>query len=124
MAEFAYINSKYSATGETSFYMMYGYYLSIHYVAGDGFLEKKILIASERIKQLQDYRQKIETHLRRAIEAQAKYYNKTHKPQVYKKKKLVILSTRNLKQKRFSKKLSHRFIGPFRIEAKVGAQAY
>ena len=37
---------------------------------------------------------------------------------------LVMLSTKNLKQRRPSKKLSHRFVGPFRIKDKVGAQAY
>ena len=35
-----------------------------------------------------------------------------------------MLSTKNLKQKRLSKKLSHKFVGPFRITDKVGAQAY
>ena len=35
-----------------------------------------------------------------------------------------MLSTRNLKQRRPSKKLSHQFAGPFRIKDKVGAQAY
>ena len=35
-----------------------------------------------------------------------------------------MLSTRNLKQKRPSKKTSHKFAGPFRVEDKIGAQAY
>ena len=42
----------------------------------------------------------------------------------YKVGNLVILIIKNLKQKRLSKKLSHKFIGLFRIEDKVGAQAY
>ena len=62
--------------------------------------------------------------LRSAIEYQAKYYNKKHKPQHYKVGNLVILATKNLKQKRPSKKLAHKFVGPFRITNKVGAQAY
>ena len=55
MAEFIYINSKYSATGETPFNVMYSYHLSIYYVAGDGSLEKKIPVASKRVKQLYKY---------------------------------------------------------------------
>ena len=55
MAEFIYINSKYSATGETLFYVIYSYHLSIYYIAGDGSLEKKIPVASEKIKQLYKY---------------------------------------------------------------------
>ena len=35
-----------------------------------------------------------------------------------------MLATKNLKQKYQSKKLSHKFMGPFRIVDKVGAQAY
>ena len=35
-----------------------------------------------------------------------------------------MLSTKNLRQKRPSRKLSHKFIGPFRIQDLVGKQAY
>ena len=42
----------------------------------------------------------------------------------YKIDNLVMLATKNLKQKRLSKKLSYKFIKPFRIEDKVEAQAY
>ena len=37
---------------------------------------------------------------------------------------MVVLATKNLKQKRPSKKLSHRFIGPFEMDKIVGKQTY
>jgi len=39
-------------------------------------------------------------------------------------KKLIMLSTRNLKQKRFSKKMSHKYVESFRIKNKIETQAY
>ena len=36
----------------------------------------------------------------------------------------MILVIKNLKQKRLSKKLSYKYVRPFRIIDKVGAQAY
>ena len=37
---------------------------------------------------------------------------------------MVLLNTKNLKQKRFSRKLSHKHAGPYRIEDCVGKQSY
>ena len=124
IAEFAYMNSQQSSIGCSPFFAMYGYNPEIHWEAGDGSLEGEVPAAKERVEQLQNYRKKIEEHWRRAVDAQAKYYNASHTPKEYKVGELVMLSTRNLKQRRPSKKLSHQFVSPFRIEDKVGAQAY
>ena len=124
MAEFAYMNSRQSSIGCSPFFAMCGYNPEIHWEAEDGSLGGEVPSAKERVEQLQNYRKQIEEHWRGAVEAQAKYYNRDHKPQAYKVGQLVMLSTKNLKQKRPSKKMSHRFVGPFRIEDKVGAQAY
>ena len=37
---------------------------------------------------------------------------------------LIILSIKNFKQKRFSKKMSHKFVEFFKIENKIDAQIY
>ena len=83
IAEFIYINNKYSATGETPFYIIDSYHLSIYYIAGDGSLEEKVPAVSKKIKQLHKYCQKIEAHLRRVIKAKIKYYNKIYKLKAY-----------------------------------------
>jgi hypothetical protein len=59
-----------------------------------------------------------------ASKAQAQYYNKKHMPQQYNVGDRVLLSAKNLKLTRPSKKLNRRFMGPFEIIALAGKQAY
>lgn len=118
------MNSWHTAIGTTPFFLMYGYHPEVRYKIEDDSIRGKVPAANERIKRLQALRDETAERLRGAIETQAKYYNKTHQPQEYKVGQLVMLATKNLKQKRPSKKLAHKYVGPFRIIDKVGAQAY
>lgn len=124
MAEFAYMNSWHSSIGTTPFFLMYGYHPEIRWEIEDDSPEGRVPAANDKVKKLQASRDEAAQRLRRAADAQSKYYNKSHQPQSYKVGDLVMLATKNLKQKRPSKKLSHKFVGPFRITDKVGAQAY
>ena len=58
------------------------------------------------------------------MERQKHYYNKKHQSQEFKKGQLVILSTKNLKLKAISGKLTPKFVGPFRVLNRVGSLAY
>lgn len=58
------------------------------------------------------------------LDSQAKYYNKKHQQREFQQGDLVLLSAKNLKQKRPSKKLSDKAIGPFRVRKRIGTQAY
>ena len=124
LAEFASNNSLHSSAGATPFYLMYGYYPEIRYEVEDNFPEGEVPSAKDRVEQLQSLREGLEERLKKAAEYQAKYYNKNHKPREFAVGELVLLSTRNLNQKRPSKKMSPKFAGPFRIEDKIGKQAY
>ena len=62
--------------------------------------------------------------LQRVNAEQIKYYNINHKLKKYVVSDLILLSTKNFKQKRFSKKLSHKFIKSFRIKNKIKKQTY
>ena len=103
---------------------MYGYKPEILIsIEGDAPWEG-VPAAEERVKKLHELREHLAKRWQDVMEASAKYYNKSHKPITFNKGDLVMLSTKNLKQKRPSKKLSHKYIGPFRVEEPVGTQAY
>ena len=55
---------------------------------------------------------------------QIKYYNVNYKLKKYVVNDLILLSIKNLKQKRLNKKLSHKFIESFRIKNKINEQTY
>ena len=59
-----------------------------------------------------------------ASKYQAKYYNQRHAPQRYRVGDEVLLSSKNIRLSRPSKKLDNRFLGPFRIIEAIGKQAY
>ena len=52
------------------------------------------------------------------------YYNRQHRNVEFSEGDLVLLSTKNLKFKNIPVKLQKRFVGPFEIVEKIGAQAY
>ena len=62
--------------------------------------------------------------LQRVNVEQIKYYNVNHKLKKYVMDDLILLSIKNLKQKRSSKKLSHKFVKSFKIKNKIEKQAY
>ncbi len=69
MIEFVYNNSYYVLIKTSSFYLMYNYYSKIHYKVKNNFIEKKILLTQECVKQFYDLR-KVLTKLLKNIVAQ------------------------------------------------------
>ena len=62
--------------------------------------------------------------MKKSAGLQAKYYNKKHRDIEFVIGELVLLSMRNLEMKGIPEKLKKRFVGPFRIEERIGQQAY
>ena len=62
--------------------------------------------------------------LQRASVEQIKYYNVNHKSKKYVVSDLILLSIKNFKQKRSSKKLSHKFVESFQMKNKIDEQTY
>ncbi len=58
------------------------------------------------------------------IDAQTKYYNWKHKSKFFNVDDLIMLSAKNLKQKKLSKKLSNKMIKLFRIQELIDKQMY
>ena len=63
-------------------------------------------------------------NLKRSVNLQAKYYDKKHRSFDFNEGEMVLLFTRNLKMKGIPGKLKIKFVGPFRIEQRIGQQAY
>ena len=124
LAEFAYHQVKQATIGCSPFKMMYGYDPEVLISIEDDAARERVPAAEERVKKLHELREKLEKRWQDAMESSAKYYNKTHKPITFNKGDLVMLSAKNLKQRRPNRKLSHKYIGPFRVEAPIGSQAY
>ena len=58
------------------------------------------------------------------VVTQIKYYNKKHLFKNFKIENLIMLLTKNLKQKKSNKKLFHKFIELFRVKKSVEKQTY
>jgi hypothetical protein len=115
LAEFTYNNSLHSATQETPFRLAYGFNPEIRVNVEDDIPEGKAIAAHERIKALEETRETTSRHWEEAREAQRKYYDKKRKPMTFQIGQKVMLSTRNLQQRRPNKKLSELYLGPLEI---------
>jgi hypothetical protein len=69
-------------------------------------------------------REKLVKSLKEASEAQTKYYNQNHQPIRFRKNEIVLVSTKHLRLKSASRKISPRYISPYKIDQPIGAQAY
>ncbi len=96
----------------------------IHYNIKNNIWEKEVPAAKNRVKQLHKAHKKLLKQWESTVTSQVKAYNQRHKFKTYNKNNLVLLSMKNLSQKRLSKKLSHKFAESFHIQDIVKKQAY
>jgi hypothetical protein len=124
IAEFAYNNAYRNDLNTSPFYTVLGYHPSFRYDAGDSAFEGEVPAAKERIQRIHDLRESFQKRLEQASQSRAIYYNKKHQPMKFKKGDLVLVSTKNLRTRSASRKMTQRFMGPFRVDEPVGTQAY
>ena len=124
LTEFVNNNNLHNFADVTSFYLMYKYYSEIRYEVENNFFEKKISSAKDRVEQLQNLQKNFEKRLKKIAEYQTKYYNKNHKLKEFVVDELILLSIKNLNQKRPNKKMFFKFAKSFKIENKIEKQTY
>jgi len=96
----------------------------IHYNIENNIWEEEMSAAKDRVKQLHKAHEKLLKWWKSTVASQVKAYNQRHKSRTYNKGDLVLLSMKNLSQKRPNKKLSHKFAESFCIQDIVEKQAY
>lgn len=125
LAEFTYNNSEHSTTRMTPFYALYGYHpdLRLHVQLDE---ETNIPEADLRIARVRDERGELEIRWRAAVEAQQRGYNRRHVAMTFAVGDEVMVNARHIRQLRQSKKLSDKYLGPFKVVTVLGEhkQAY
>ena len=124
MTKFVYNNAKHNFTEKFSFFFMYDYHSKIHYEIENNFTVKKMSKIKNKIRRLYEMRNLLTQRFEHAVAQQAKYYNRKHKFMSFAIDDLIMLFTKNLKQKKLSKKLSHKFAKSFKIKNKIESQTY
>lgn len=119
LAEFCYNSRVHSTTGFTPFEGLYGYNPEV----GTTHITELSQIRSSL--STVDMRKRIEQHMDDAIEASRVQFDRKRRDLPnWKKGDSVMLSTRNLKVLRPTKKLGDLYIGPFVIQEKVSSHAF
>ena len=133
LAEFTYNNSRNSTTGVSPFYANYGYHprLTVNLKANltsssssKFTVASRVPTATEHATRIQQIHATLVNAVTHAQDHQAKYYDSKHKSRSFNVGDKVWLSTVNLRTIRPSKKLDQKRVGPFKILAKLGLQAY
>ena len=126
LAEFTYNNSVHSTIGITPFFALYGYNPEIRTNIEADAPGGEAPNARIRIEKLERERAELEKRWLKATAAQQKGYNQKHTPRTFNLGDMVMLSAKNLRQLRPSKKLADRHLGPFEVIGVVGThrQAY
>jgi hypothetical protein len=123
-AEFAYNNAFHESIKMSPNQARYGINLETIQGVEDDPQRGEIPAARDRVARILELRKELESAWRRTKEAQAKGYNQRHLPVQYTVGERVLLSAKNIKTTQPSKKLSHRWLGPFEVTQRIGKQAY
>ena len=123
MAEFAYNNTIHSSTKMSLFRALYGYDLDLPPVLGLEPPPNELPAVTERMGSIINARKILERNWLEASAAQARYYNRKHKPRKFDLNSWVYLSAKNIKLD-VKPKLAPKYLGPFQIIKIIGPQAY
>lgn len=123
LAEFAYNNSPHSSTGVSPFFANKGYDPKADFTPQDTTINAPL--AAVYTANLSSLHQHLQQELRKANEASANAFDKGRAPiPAYNVGDQVWLSAKHIRTTRPTKKLDHRFLGPFKIIEKLSSHAY
>lgn len=119
LAEHAHNTTVHAATRHTPAFLLYGFEPRS---PSDPLpqTERHVPAADARALEMIHRREEVRKILESANQSYEKWYNKTRTPQSFEINQWVWLSTKHLNQKRPSRKLADKYIGPFKITHVVG----
>ena len=124
LAEFAYNNAAQESTKMSPFFANYGFHPRFLAESNSPFSSHSAPAAEEFASYLHEVHERLVQNVKHAQDLQAKYYDAKHKPVEFKPGDLVWLNSSNISTMRPSKKLDWKRLGPFKVEKRVGLQAY
>ena len=124
LIEFAVNSAPSRTTGYSPFYLTYGY----HPTTPTDLLTGKEQSTNEAVnnftRRLHEDFKRAQIKMREAAEAEKTRVDRRRTQTEFSNGEWVLLSTTNLKLQGTSQKLRRRFVGPFRIESRIGKVAY
>ena len=124
IVEFIYHQAKHASLSCNLFKVMYDYELIFDICIKNDAMKEEVSAAKEHVEMLKDVRNTLTQWWQNAIDAQTKYYNWKHKFKFFNVDNLVMLSAKNLKQKKSSKKLLNKTLKFFYIQEFINKQMY
>ncbi|QRV72283.1 Transposon Tf2-1 polyprotein [Ceratobasidium sp. AG-Ba] len=122
LAEFAYNNGVNVSTGKTPFFANYGFHPKFAVGDKEG---QGLAIADNHAEWLQKGYDELKAALTVSQERMKEYYNRKHRaPEEIKVGDQVWLDNQNIQSQRPARKLAAKRIGPFKVLAKIGKQAF
>ena len=123
LAEFSYNNHVHSSTQQTPFLLDTGRHPRMGFEPHQP--PSKVEAVNEFTDRMKNTLEEAKSALVKAKDDMAKYYNRRRTPApVYTTGDKVYLDASDIHTTRPSKKLSHRRLGPFAVESRVGTNAY
>ncbi len=124
VVEFMYHQTKHSSLSCSFFKVMYDYESIFDIYIKNNAMKEEVSAAKKHVEMLQDVWNTLMQWWQNVINAQTKYYNWKHKFKFFNVDDLIMLSAKNLKQKKLSKKLSNKMIEFFHIQEFINKQMY
>ncbi|GAA5971619.1 hypothetical protein JCM3765_001266 [Sporobolomyces pararoseus] len=127
LAQFVYNDTIHSATNTTPFFANYGFHprFSVDLSVREASASASQRSALARAKELQDIHDCLRQEIERAnVKMKTSYDLKKSPSPTFQIGDTVWLSSKNIQTRRQSKKLDHKFLGPFKILEKIGPLAY
>lgn len=125
MAEFAAKNSVHHALRMSRFSILYGWHPDVHSApTQDESHKERVPAAAGGAGRLREADERLREHWTTGVTQQLKSNNEKSRPKEFRIRGKVLLSTKNRRMPGPKRKMNPGFVGPFRIQDAVRAQAY